>query len=277
MFCFASNRFPSTLSPPPLSNQWSRFSNRQDQSPKTPEDVFMNLSNQKAQVLLYRNNESKLSSKVKYALLAKGMSPSGKKGYATKSVSRESTQPNSNSFTRVNGSLFNATTGLPVPESDTTTIPASCQGAFDSIPFRDPTFPILNLIINGKASAVPIVPPPALPPPPPNTTAATAMRNIKLIPETKIQTNVSNKVDQVIAVGGSLKCNAASNPCTGEIMQEFVKNQCYSSSASNVPGNIILCSFPQQAMKNMSTVRKTYASGGNKFPQNAKLSGSVFS
>jgi len=269
MFCFISRKYQSSSSPQPLSNQWTRFANRLDQYPKTPEDLYVRLADHKAKVLLYKNNDAKFTAAIKYGLLAKGMSSSGKKSYASKSVGRESTEPNVGNYQRVNESLVNVTTGAPVSSTD---IPTSCQGAFDQQPRRDPTFPIRAAIY---ASKHPIVPP--LPPPPP-TIPLPATSNILVIPISAIvKANASSKINQLVAIGGSLKCNATSNPCTGDIINEFTRNQCHPSSASNVPGNTILCSFPERPPANTSQSRKTYSSGNTKFPQNATLQGSVYS
>lgn len=241
MQCFISKQYPYTSLPPPLSNEWNRFSNRIFLYTPNPQAIYQKIANRKAYTLLHRQNASQLPAKLKYAAIAKGMWTNRKTSWASQSVQHTTTNPNVNQFLRVNKAYLDMTTGANI-EQIQTIIPTSCQPNFAAIPYSDPTIPPPPPPSSNVNPSLPIIPP----------VSTFDIKNLIIIPESKAIAALDNQLQQILEVGGSLVCTATANPCTGAILQEYSTNQCYPSSDSNVPGNGMLCSFPNTAMSNLA-------------------------
>jgi len=82
--------------------------------------------------------------------------------------------------------------------------------------------------------------------------------------------NPYNCSTTVLQDGGNLVCNAVVSPCTGEVTQTFVQQQCYPTTCSNVPGTIQDLCWNPKLQTWYPKQRKTMNNSGNKWPQNYK-------
>lgn len=198
----------------------------------------------KGNVLQYKANSSNLTKQQRYAQIAKGMWVNRTTTWA--SQSETTSDPNTKSLKRVN--YFNITTdGTPTVD------PLTC-----SLPAR-PTHYVLPARPGPSNSNAPAVPPPPQenqpggPIMPPSVTPA--------IPAAPI----------VIADGGTLVCNVTQNICTGEILKVTETNQCFLTTASDVPGRPTLLCYNDSLPTVYPKTRLTYPDAGGKWPQGAKL------
>ena len=82
--------------------------------------------------------------------------------------------------------------------------------------------------------------------------------------------NPNNCNTTSIEDGGSLLCGSYANPCTGEITQNVYEQQCYPTSCSDVPGQIIDLCWNPKMQTYFPRNRSTMSTSGNKFPQGYK-------
>lgn len=196
----------------------------------------------KGNVLQYKANSSNLTKQQRYAQIAKGMWVNRTTTWA--SQSETTSDPNTKSLKRVN--YFNITTG-GVPTVD----PLTC-----SLPVR-PTNSVLPPR-SGSSNA------PALPPPPQENQPGGPVMPPPVSPAMPV-------APIVIANGGSLVCNVTQNICTGEILKVTETNQCFLTTASDVPGRPVLLCYNDNLPTVYPKSRLTYPDAGGKWPQGAKL------
>jgi hypothetical protein len=75
----------------------------------------------------------------------------------------------------------------------------------------------------------------------------------------------------VIPEGGNLVCTITENICTGEILSVTRNNQCYLTTASDVPGEPMLLCYNDNLPTVYAKNRLTYATSGGKWPVGAKF------
>lgn len=71
--------------------------------------------------------------------------------------------------------------------------------------------------------------------------------------------------------GGSLLCNTTVNPCTDEVISRTRVTQCTPSTASDVPGPMVLLCWDSSLQTWYPRSTRTMNNSGNKWPQNYKL------
>jgi len=250
---------PSNYNPVP-TRVWNRFTRRCDIVSTILQNVdpaSVNLaqasvldSYKKGNILQYKGNSGKLTKKQLYAQIAKG-NTTNVWGTQTDAA----TQPNTKSFQRINYSYINLNNNIINGNDIIETKNALC-------------IPVVPAPIYAPLPSLPASPsdyvPPIIPPPPTQGSGSGIV-----IP---VSTNVIPPTIQfVLPNGGNLVCSRIVNPCTNDVIEEFVSNvKCFPTTDSDVPGpNVTLCwnsglstYFPRQ--------RKTYGNSNNKFPTNSK-------
>jgi hypothetical protein len=213
----------------------------------------------KGNILQYKKNSGNLTQKQKYSLIAQGKWVNRNTTWATQST-RGYTNPNVQSLRRVGGS--NTTLdGTP------TTLPVTCPKSviiFNSVlppniyspyyepeqipePGPDPELPeeISEPPGVNSGTAIPIVPPAPTPDP------------------------------IVIPNNGNLVCQTFEDICTGTVINNYsisneLLNNCNLTSASNVPGQSVLC-WNDRIQTWYPRQRYIMTNSGNKWPTNAVL------
>jgi hypothetical protein len=71
--------------------------------------------------------------------------------------------------------------------------------------------------------------------------------------------------------GGNLVCNQTVSPCTNEVIETTFVPNCYPSSDSDVPGNIVPLCWNNRIQTWYPKQRRTMNNSANKWPQNYKL------
>jgi len=198
----------------------------------------------KGNVLQYKANSSNLTKQQRYAQIAKGMWVNRTTTWASQSAT--TSDPNTKSLKRVN--YFNiTTTGVPTPDPLTCSLPATPKNYV--LPPRpgpsDSNAPTLPPPPQQNQPGGPVMPPPVAP----------------AIPAAPI----------VIADGGTLVCNITQNICTGEILKVTETNQCFLTTASDVPGRPMLLCYNDSLPTVYPKTRLTYTTAGGKWPQGAKF------
>uniref|UniRef100_A0A6C0BA09 Uncharacterized protein n=1 Tax=viral metagenome TaxID=1070528 RepID=A0A6C0BA09_9ZZZZ len=197
----------------------------------------------KGNVLQYKANSSNLTKQQRYAQIAKGMWVNRNTTWA--SQSETFSEPNTKSLKRVN--YFNITTdGVPTVDPLTCSLPAKSTNSV--LPQRS---------TSSQSNA------PAVPPLSSNTGQGPIMPP-SVLPAVPI-------APTVIPDGGSLVCNIVQNICTGEIIEITASNNCFPTSASDVPGTPILLCYNESLPTTYPKTRLTYPAAGGKWPQGAKF------
>ena len=201
----------------------------------------------KGNILQYKKNSANITKLQRYAQIAKGYWTNRTTTWASQSDTYSN--PNTQSLKRVNyGNI--TTNGNPTNEA------INCPPV--------PTPPINNTLPSIGAGGPT---PPIIPPPPP-----TPAGNIPVLPPL---INPVQPIDIVIPDGGNLVCSIVEDFCTGQILKLSTSTSCNSTTASDVPGKPITLCFNDGLSTYYPKVRNTYASGGGKWPDNAKFTGTT--
>ena len=198
----------------------------------------------KGNVLQYKKN-CNLTKQQIYAQIAKNKWVNRTTTWATQTET--SSNPNTKSLKRVN--YYNITLdGTP------TTAPLTC-----SLP---PPRPPLNSNLPPRPTNV-IPPAPLIPPPPPPNQPGSPVLP-PYVPQ-------PSKAPIVIPDSGNLVCNIVENICTGEILAETAVGRCFPTTASDVPGHIMLLCYNDSLPTVYPKTRLNYPTAGGKWPEGAKL------
>jgi hypothetical protein len=201
---------------------------------------------EKGNVLQYKANSSRLTSKQRYSKIATGKWTNRNTGWATQNT-RGYTNPNIQQLMR-SGNTFN----IELPDGTPTFLPVTCP---------DPEPPLVDEEL--PPQSIPYDPfvtelPPVIPP----LNAGTMLPpSNAIIPPLPV----------VIQDGGSLLCNVQQNICTGEIISQPANTPCHPTTDSNVPGRIQLLCWNDGTQTWFPRQRRIMTNSGNKFPYNYKF------
>jgi hypothetical protein len=87
------------------------------------------------------------------------------------------------------------------------------------------------------------------------------------------QYNVANPFNcstDLLQDGGNLVCNAVVEPCSGNIIQTFKTQKCFSTACSNVPGNAKFLCWDPKIQTWFPKNRTTMNNSGTKWPEGYK-------
>lgn len=216
----------------------------------------------KGNVLQYKSNSSNLTKNQRYSKIATGKWTNRTTNWASQSMTGY-TNPNNSSLKRIgnNNIAINPLSGAII---GSTTKSVSCPQTLtttnDAIPQQ-----VTSSDDNSNSTNSP---PPTLPPPvPPSSSTSTV-----LPPTTE---NEDTDVPIVVQNGGNLICSSKENICTGEIIQNKSRGNCFPTTASDVPGNIQDLCWTNGDETFFPRKRYTMPNGGDKWPTNSLLSSSI--
>lgn len=242
MSCLGPNYNPQ----PP--REWSRFENTcaYEDNPISLGKAYELEVLRKGNILQYKKNSANITKQQRYSQIARGMWTNRTTTFATQT--QTFTNPNTKNFRRSNFTNYNTLTLAP------TSLPITCPAQVIPTNFFLPTNS------GGIITSVPVIPPPQNPPliGPANP----------IIPPI---ITVEEPEDVIIPDGGTLICTITENICTGEIYGITANQFCYPTTDSDVPGPIISLCYNDGLPTYYPRTRKTYAAGGNKWPQGAKF------
>lgn len=263
---------------PKPPREWYRFENQ-----CTYSDAPIQIQNgqaylldvlKKGNVLQYKKNSANITKQQRYAQIAKGMWTDRTTTWASQTQSY--TNPNTGSLKRVGYVTVNTKNVPPLVNLTGRGENAANTGSFFSIQdFLAPlTCPkaVVNVysalpVNNGGSGTSGPAPPPVVPPiyKPPKKDGAQGDIDF---PST-YAVNTTPKTN-VIPDGGTLVCNISENICTGEVYKVTKNQKWFPTSDSDVPGPIMYLFYTDGLPTYYPRVRRTYAAGGNKWPQGAK-------
>jgi hypothetical protein len=274
MACFAVNGLPPD--PPRL---WSRAQGICSTLPVdtiTQEDADIIAMLSKGNVLQYKKNSSNITKQQRYSQIAKGQWTNRNTTWATQSTT--ATMPNTLSLKRVNYRTIYLDNGAPAVGPITCPTPTTPR-----IPNKLPINPNTQNIVPRpgitttfvqicpvyvKPTGPPIYiipgPSPELPKKPidPEIVPVLPYINPPLEPTPRV----------IIPDGGQLICNISENICTGEVYSITPANDnCNPTSASDVPGPIMLLCYNNALPTYYPRQRRAYGSSGNTWPTQTEL------
>jgi hypothetical protein len=208
----------------------------------------------KGNILQYKGNSSFLTSKQRYAQIAKGKWTNRTTTWAsqTDSVSIPNTtwlKRDNYSLIDLDPNLFIATSAEATFVPDETTCKQKIKTVVADLPFH-PFNPSNN----------PVLPPP----PPPNQTTNPTLPPSKTSPPVTVP---------IAPNGGILVCNQTVYPCSGKLIQERKTVTCTPTPDSDVPGPAILLCWNPGIQTYFPRSRRTYGISSNKFPTGYKFAG----
>lgn len=254
---------PTNLYFPVPTREWSRVQGlcSLNINPSLPIDKLSADYQMKAKgnILQYKQNSGNLTQKQKYSLIAQGKWVNRNTTWATQST-RGYTNPNVQKLQRVGGD--NTTL-----DGTLTRNPITCPKPFIPV---NPVIPSrFNSPYYGPGQVPEPQPDPELPEPilePPGFNSGTNIPSVPVAP---------TPPPVVIPNNGNLVCQTVEDICSGTVIKKYTTsnnllNNCNLSSASNVPGQSVLCWndglqtwYPRQ--------RYVMTNSGNKWPVNAVL------
>ena len=274
MACFAFNGKPPM--PPRL---WSRAQGICSTLPVdtiTPEEADIIAMSSKGNVLQYKKNSSNITKQQRYSQIAKGQWTNRNTTWASQSVT--TTMPNTLSLKRVNYRTIYLDNGAPA------NLPITCPNLTPAtINTRLPINPNTQNITprpGVNAAFVQICPIYVIPPGPPIYIIPDPSPEvpkkpidpiiIPVLPYIKPPPEPTPRV--VIPDGGSLICNISENICTGEVYSVTpASDNCNPTSASDVPGPIMLLCYNDALPTYYPRQRRAYGSSGNSWPTQTEL------
>ncbi len=257
---------------PKPTRAWSRFQNTcpdmnnaealelqkysiYDDSTKVPNSAKYKMPEyKKGNILQYRANSAGLTKNQKYALMARGKWTNRTTTWATQSETV--TNPNTKNLQRVsaNYTIINTTND---PElTDTEFIEINCP----VVPERK-TYPALpsNASETQEPGDNPDVP---IQPDDPDH------KNVYFPPYIDPG---RPQIENIIEDGGGLLCNVTVNPCTGEVYSGAIKDDCFPTTDSDVPGQIGLLCWNNSLQTYYPRTKRTYGNSLNKWPTGYKF------
>ena len=276
MACFAFNGQPPN--PPRL---WSRAQGICSTLPVdiiTPEEADIIAMSSKGNVLQYKKNSSNITKQQRYSQIAKGQWTNRNTTWASQSVT--TTMPNTLSLKRVNYRTIYLDNGAPAnlpitcpnltPATIPNKLPINPNIRPDSIPINDnqlgirPNLCPIYVIPPGPPIYIDGGPYPEVPKKPIDPIIIPVLPVIKPPPQPPARV--------VIPDGGSLVCNISENICTGEVYSVTqANNNCNPTSASDVPGPIMLLCYNNGLPTYYPRQRRTYGSSENAWPTQTEL------
>jgi hypothetical protein len=202
----------------------------------------------KGNVLQYKKNSSNLTKKQVYGQIAKQMWVNRNTTWATQSD--KFTDPNIKSLKRVN--YYNVTTtGVPTAAPLTCSLPLPLPQINIALPTRNSS--------NSSSTNAPIIP-----------VQQNSGTNSSIVMPSVVPSE-PNVEPIVIADSGSLVCNVVENICNKEILAVTANQQCFLTTASDVPGRPILLCYNDALPTVYPKTRLTYPPAGGKWPEGAKF------
>jgi len=274
MACFAFNGKPPM--PPRL---WSRAQGICSTLPVatiTPEEADIIAMSSKGNVLQYKKNSSNITKQQRYSQIAKGQWTNRNTTWASQSVT--TTMPNTLSLKRVNYRTIYLDDGAPA------NLPITCPNLTPAtFPNKLPINPNTQNIVPrpGVTTAfIELCPVYVIPPNPPiyiipDPSPEVPKKPIEpkivpVLPYIKPPLEPTPRV--VIPDGGSLICNISENICTGEVYSVTpASDNCNPTSASDVPGPIMLLCYNDALPTYYPRQRRAYGSSGNAWPTQTEL------
>jgi hypothetical protein len=207
----------------------------------------------KGNILQYKKNSADLTKNQRYAQIAKGAWTNRTKTWS--SQSETISNPNSDLLKRVSYETYiypnYGVDGTEIIEPILSTTPITNCSLGTTLNFAPlpttskSTYNSTNLPATAKSSTNISMPPYVYKP--------------KILNPTAIQT------------GGSLIGTIVENPCTNEILDETFTQDCYPSSASDVPGSSTTLCWNDGLQTYYPKTKLTYGTSGNKWPTNSKF------
>lgn len=274
MACFSPNGLPPD--PPRL---WSRAQGICSTLPVdtiTQEDADIIAMASKGNVLQYKKNSSNITKQQRYSQIAKGMWTNRNTTWATQSTT--ATMPNTLSLKRVNYRTIYLDNGAPAigpitcPNLTPATIPKKLPinpNTQNIAPRPGVTTTFVQICpIYVTPTGPPIYinadPSPKLPEKP------IEPKIVPVLPYIKPPPQPTPRV--VIPDGGQLVCNVSENICTGEVYSVTQADRnCNPTSASDVPGPIMLLCYNDALPTYYPRQRRAYGSSGNTWPTQTEL------
>jgi len=274
MACFAFNGKPPM--PPRL---WSRAQGICSTLPVdtiTPEEADIIAMSSKGNVLQYKKNSSNITKQQRYSQIAKGQWTNRNTTWASQSVT--TTMPNTLSLKRVNYRTIYLDDGAPanLPITCPNLTPATFPNKLPINPNTQNIIPqpgvtttfiqICPVYVKPAGEPIYIIPDPS--PEVPKKPIDPII--VPVLPYIKPPLEPTPRV--VIPDGGSLICNISENICTGEVYSVTpASDNCNPTSASDVPGPIMLLCYNDALPTYYPRQRRAYGSSGNSWPTQTEL------
>ena len=274
MACFAFNGKPPM--PPRL---WSRAQGICSTLPVdtiTPEEADIIAMSSKGNVLQYKKNSSNITKQQRYSQIAKGQWTNRNTTWASQSVT--TTMPNTLSLKRVNYRTIYLDDGAPanLPITCPNLTPATFPNKLPINPNTQNITPrpgvttafieVCPVYVKPAGEPIYIIPDPS----PEVPKKPIDPKIVPVLPYIKPPLEPTPRV--VIPDGGSLICNISENICTGEVYSITPANQnCNPTSASDVPGPIMLLCYNDALPTYYPRQRRAYGSSGNSWPTQTEL------
>jgi len=276
MACFAFNG-----QPPRPPRVWSRVQGICSTLPVNtigPVEAGAIAMASKGNILQYKKNSSNITKQQRYSQIAKGMWTNRNTTWASQTIT--TTMPNTQSLKRVNYKTIYLDNGAPA------NLPITCPTPVEpTIPNKLPINPNTQNIaprLGITTAFIEICPVYVAPPGPPiyiNSGPSQKLPkksvNPKIVPVLPYIKPPGEPVPRVVIPdGGNLICNITENICTGEVLSVTkANNNCNPSSASDVPGPVILLCYNNGLPTYYPRQRYIMTNSGNKFPVGYKCLG----
>jgi len=199
----------------------------------------------KGNILQYKNNSANITKQQRYAQIARGKWTNRTTTWA--SQTQTTTNPNVKSLKR-NGYTGSAD-GI-----NTKFDPRICPPPVPIVIYGG-----LPAIGTGGGTTTPIIPPIPVNPPGP-IPILPPLQDVPVVPEL------------IIPDGGTLQCNIVEDICTGQVYNTFSTQNCYPTSASDVPGPIIYLCYNSNGLPTYyPKTKRIFGNSTDSWPVNAKF------